>query len=344
MTSSGVSTPRRTPSTIASARRGTRVVKGCARRPDRRARRARTPPRPCASRGAAGSVRPTGGSTSGRTDARTRGELGRDANPPSERNVLVGEVGAARTRCRRRLASARNTSASNWLAFGRDARRSSARTMSSRDHRAVRRAARARPRPRAPRGRGRRPRGHAAVRRAGGVAAQRLALAHRARPSRRPAIRVASSVATVAGPQTPSVVEAGVALELPERGLGLGPEDAVLAAGVEAEPVEPALQLGDVVAAQHRPAQVEQPVAEREAALDERAPRLRSADAVDAQAARCLERRAPRSRSRRRSHRRPRSRTRPRPDALLEVADRVAAIAGPQRGRSDVTRPDRLSR
>ena len=66
------------------------------------------------------------------------------------------------------------------------------------------------------------------------------------------------------------------------RRLGLGSEDAVLAAGVEPERVQPTLELGHVVAAQHRLTEVEQPVAERVAALDERGPRLRSADAVDA--------------------------------------------------------------
>ena len=67
----------------------------------------------------------------------------------------------------------------------------------------------------------------------------------------------------VAGPAHAVGLETGVALELAQRGLGLGAEDAVLAAGVEAERVQPALQLGHVVAAQHRPAQVEQPIAER---------------------------------------------------------------------------------
>ena len=74
-----------------------------------------------------------------------------------------------------------------------------------------------------------------------------------------------------------------------ERGLGLGAEDAVLAPGVEAERVEAALEVVDVVAAQHRRREVEQAVAEAEAALDQRAPGLGSADAVDAQAALRLE-------------------------------------------------------
>ena len=78
---------------------------------------------------------------------------------------------------------------------------------------------------------------------------------------------------------------ARVALELAQRGLGLGSEDPVLAPGVEAERVQPTLELGDVVAAQHGSREVEEPVAELEAALDERAPGLRAADAVDSKAA-----------------------------------------------------------
>ena len=84
--------------------------------------------------------------------------------------------------------------------------------------------------------------------------------------------------------------EPGVALELAQRRGALMPEDAVLAAGVEAERIEPVLEVGDVVTAQVRAALVEQPVAEREAALDDRRPGLRSADAVHPDAARLLER------------------------------------------------------
>ena len=84
--------------------------------------------------------------------------------------------------------------------------------------------------------------------------------------------------------------DARVALELPERGFGLRAENAVLAARIEAERVEPALQDPDIVAAQHRPAQVQQPVAQAERALDQRAPGLGSADAVDEEPARVLER------------------------------------------------------
>ena len=80
-----------------------------------------------------------------------------------------------------------------------------------------------------------------------------------------------------------------VALELDQRPGGVVAEDAVLATGVEAEPVEAALQLADVVAPEHRPAAVEQSVAEAVAALHDRRPRLGPADAVDPQAAGLLE-------------------------------------------------------
>ena len=72
-----------------------------------------------------------------------------------------------------------------------------------------------------------------------------------------------------------------------------GPKMPSSLAGVEAERVEPPLELGDVVAAQHRPAAVEQAVAEVEAALDERRPGLGAADAVDTQAAQLPGSRAP---------------------------------------------------
>ena len=85
--------------------------------------------------------------------------------------------------------------------------------------------------------------------------------------------------------------------------VGVVAEDAVLAAGVEAERVQAALELGDVVAAQHRPAAVEQAVAEAEAALDQRRPGLRPADAVDPQPAVVLEGAHGRARWRRRTRR-----------------------------------------
>ena len=114
----------------------------------------------------------------------------------------------------------------------------------------------------------------------------------------------------VAGPHTPSGSMPRVALELPERVLGLRSEDAVLAAGVEAERVEPPLQLGHVVAAQHGRAQVEQAIAERTATLDQRAPGLGPADAVDAQ-----------------------------PAARLEVANRRRAVSSPKKPSSVTEQP-----
>ena len=53
---------------------------------------------------------------------------------------------------------------------------------------------------------------------------------------------------------------------------------------------EPALQLSDVVAAQHRTPEIEESVAEPIAALDERRPGLGTADAVDVEAPSDLER------------------------------------------------------
>ena len=69
-------------------------------------------------------------------------------------------------------------------------------------------------------------------------------------------------------------------------------EDAVDPAGVETERAQPALQVGDVVAAQGGIAAVEQPIAEPVPGLDQRRPRLLAADPVDAQAACRLERAA----------------------------------------------------
>ena len=67
-------------------------------------------------------------------------------------------------------------------------------------------------------------------------------------------------------------------------------EDAVDPAGVEAERAQPQLEVGHVVAALHRRAPVEEPVAEAETGLDQGVPRLWAADAVDPQATQMLER------------------------------------------------------
>ena len=133
--------------------------------------------------------------------------------------------------------------------------------------------------------------------------------------------------------------EAGVALELDERAAACrAPKMPSPAAGVEPERVQPALELGDVVAAQHRLAEVEQPVAEGEPALDERGPGLRGRQiAVDPRArGRCLERAHGARRWRRR--RRPGSSAgravAERAEPPLEVADGLAARArSEQRGR-----------
>ncbi len=83
--------------------------------------------------------------------------------------------------------------------------------------------------------------------------------------------------------------EVHVPLELDQGARRVVAEDAVFAPGVEAEPVQSALQLGDVVASEHRTGPVEESVAEAPTALDHRGPGLRAADAVDAQATALLE-------------------------------------------------------
>ncbi len=84
--------------------------------------------------------------------------------------------------------------------------------------------------------------------------------------------------------------KAGVVLKLRERAHRRRPEDAVDAAGVEAQHAEPALQLRDVVTALHRSAEIEETVAEPEAGLDDRAPCLLIADTVGVEPAGHLER------------------------------------------------------
>ena len=129
--------------------------------------------------------------------------------------------------------------------------------------------------------------------------------------------------------------EVHVALELDERTRRVVAEDAVFPAGVEAEPVQAALELGDVVAAQHRAAAVEQAVAEAVPALDHRRPGLRAADAVDPQAPGLLEGAHDRfGRGARTLPTRSRGIVVTRggePD--LEVAHRLAAAARPEDGR-----------
>ncbi len=81
-----------------------------------------------------------------------------------------------------------------------------------------------------------------------------------------------------------------VALELGQRVGGVGTEDPVHPPGVEAEATEPALQLGHVVTPEVGAAQLERPVAEHPAGLDQRVPRDVVAHAVRGEAVIVLER------------------------------------------------------
>ena len=92
------------------------------------------------------------------------------------------------------------------------------------------------------------------------------------------------------GTADPVDAEAGVALELLDGADGVGSEDAVDPPGVEAQPTEPALQLGDVLAAGHGGLQVQQAVAQLVALLDERTPGEGTADAVGVESVVGLER------------------------------------------------------
>ena len=76
------------------------------------------------------------------------------------------------------------------------------------------------------------------------------------------------------GPHTPSAVMAVLRWKCSSASFGPGPEDAVDPAGVEARGAEVSLELGDVVAAQHRRGDIQQPVAEPVAGLDQRRPGL----------------------------------------------------------------------
>ena len=104
--------------------------------------------------------------------------------------------------------------------------------------------------------------------------------------------------------------DAGAALELDERPMGVGAEDPVDPAGVEPERDEPTLELGDVVSPQHRLAEVEEPIAEGEPALHEGCPGVAADFPVDLEPPRALERpdRRVRSQDRTRRDRRDRSR------------------------------------
>ena len=76
-----------------------------------------------------------------------------------------------------------------------------------------------------------------------------------------------------------------ILLELLDRLVGPGPEDAVDPVGIETELAEPTLEFRYVVASHHRVAVVEEPITEPVVGFDEGVPRLRAADPVNHQAA-----------------------------------------------------------
>ena len=87
----------------------------------------------------------------------------------------------------------------------------------------------------------------------------------------------------------PVARKACILLELLDRPVGPGAEDAVDPVGIEAELTESTLELRYVIAPHHRVAVVEEPITEPVIGLDEGVPRLRAADPVDHQAAIVLE-------------------------------------------------------
>ena len=83
--------------------------------------------------------------------------------------------------------------------------------------------------------------------------------------------------------------QADVALEVGQGRRGQVAEDAVHPPGVEAEGRQASLQVSDVVAPEHGLAEIEEPVSQPEAGLDQGRPGLGAADAVDPQAPAVLE-------------------------------------------------------
>ena len=78
-------------------------------------------------------------------------------------------------------------------------------------------------------------------------------------------------------------------MELAECRSRLRPQDCVLTARVEAEPIEEPLQCEDVVSPQIWGTVIEQAISDGEAALDERSPGFGADDAVNANGAPSLE-------------------------------------------------------
>jgi hypothetical protein len=91
------------------------------------------------------------------------------------------------------------------------------------------------------------------------------------------------------GPGDPIDGHPGIALEFAEGGRGQVAEDPVDPAGIEAQGTEPLLQLGDVIASDHRGSAVQETVAQSPACLDQGGPGLWTTDAIDPEAPAMLE-------------------------------------------------------
>jgi len=123
-----------------------------------------------------------------------------------------------------------------------------------------------------------------------GLVAQPLVLAYLGNRQLAGGSRCESVQGVDRGPSDhPVVRKACILLELLDRRVGPGPEDAVDPVGIEAELAEPALELCYVIAPHHRVAVVEEPITEPVIGFDEGVPRLRAADPVNYQAAIALE-------------------------------------------------------
>ena len=120
---------------------------------------------------------------------------------------------------------------------------------------------------------------------------QQLARAHRRHEMKgcRAARRDPQQLAQRLAPEDAVNRQRRVLLEVAQGRRRRAAEDAVDSSSVEPERAQPLLELGDVVAAQHRRAQVEEPVAQAVAGFDQGLPGLRAADAVDAEAPAALE-------------------------------------------------------
>jgi hypothetical protein len=93
-----------------------------------------------------------------------------------------------------------------------------------------------------------------------------------------------------AGAEDPVLGDRVLALEVPDRAVGVDAEDAVLLARRESQRVESRLQHGDVVSAHRWALQVKGSVAQTPAGFHELAPGMRPDDAVHQDAAFLLER------------------------------------------------------